>query len=179
MNAVIGLVNRMDDMDGAVSALRAAGFDQQMIHVLANCHDLRENMDCSCRRSVFKDAAIGAAAIGGVYVVFGIAAAWGAVLNGAPVLWSVGAAVVFLLIGMAMGAFGGAFVGRAEAEKDTHLFVEGVRHGDAVLLVWADERRTAQAMNVLRQSGALGVSICTRARPMLPALSQVGPQPVW
>lgn len=179
MNAVIGLANRKGVVDGAVSALRAAGFDQQMIHVLANCHALRENMDCSCRRSVFKDAAIGAAVIGSVYAVFGVTAAWGAVLNSAPVLWSIGAAVVFLLVGMAMGAFGGAVVGRAEAEKDTHLYVEGVRRGDAVLLVWVDERRTAQALDVLRQSGALGVSICTRARSMLPALNQVGQQPVW
>jgi sulfur relay (sulfurtransferase) complex TusBCD TusD component (DsrE family) len=85
---------------------------------------------------------------------------------------------VFLLIGMAMGAFGGALVGRAEAETDTHLYVEGVRHGDAVLLVWADERRTAQAMNVLRQSGALGVSICTRARQALAPLDNQTAQPV-
>lgn len=177
MKAVIGLMNREDELNGAVSALRAAGFDQSMIRVLANCHDLRENMDCSCRRSVFRDAAIGAAVIGGVYVVFGIAAAWGAVLNGAPVLWSIGAAVVFLMVGMAMGAFGGAFVGRAEAEKDTHLYVEGVRRGDAVLLVWADQQRMAQAMNILRHAGALGVSACTRARPMLPGLTPAGPQP--
>jgi hypothetical protein len=177
MNAIIGLVDRQENLDTALSGLQAAGFDRQMIRVLASCEDLREHVACSCQRDVFKDAAIGAGLIGAIYAVFGVLAAWGAMLNGVPALWSMGAAVVFLLIGMGMGAFGGAFVGRAEAEKETHLYSEGVRRGAVVVLLWSEQRRTAQAIDLLRQSGALGVMICTRARPVLSPVGRQASQP--
>lgn len=167
MNAIIGLVDRQENLDVALSGLQAAGYDRQMIHVLASCQELRERVACSCQRDVFKDAAIGAGLIGGIYAVFGGLAAWGAILNGIPTPWSIGAALVFLLIGLGMGAFGGAFVGRAEAEKETHLYTEGVQRGAVVVLLWSEQRQTAQAIDLLRQSGVLGVMICTRARPML------------
>jgi hypothetical protein len=167
MNAVIGLVDRQENLARALSKLQSAGYDQGMIHVLASCQELREDVACSCQRDVFKDAAIGAGLIGGIYAVFGVLAAWGAIFNGIPAPWSIGAALVFLLIGLGMGAFGGAFVGRAEAEKETHLYTEGVRRGAVVMLLWSEQRQTAQAIDLLRQSGVLGVMICTRVRLML------------
>jgi hypothetical protein len=177
MNAIIGLVDRQDNLDTALGRLQAAGFDQQMLRVLASCEDLREHVACSCQRDVFKDAAIGAGLIGGIYAVFGVLAAWGAILNGIPTPWSIGAAVVFLLIGLGMGAFGGALVGRAEAEKETHLYTEGVRRGAVVVLLWSQQRQTAQAIDLLRQSGVLGVMICTRARPVLSPVGRQASQP--
>ena len=177
MNAIIGLVDRQENLDAALSTLQAAGIDQKRIRVLASCQELREHVACSCQRDVFKDAAIGAGLIGGIYAVFGVLAAWGAILNGIPTPWSIGAAVAFLLIGLGMGAFGGAFVGRAEAEKETHLYTEGVRRGAVVLLLWSEQRQTAQAIDLLRQSGALGVMICTRARPMLTPDGRQAAQP--
>jgi hypothetical protein len=149
-----------------------------MIHVLASCQELREHVACSCQRDVFKDAAIGAGLIGGIYAVFGVLAAWGAILNGIPAPWSIGAAVAFLLIGMGMGAFGGAFVGRAEAEKETHLYTEGVRRGAVVLLLWSEKRQTAEAIDLLRRCGVLGVMMCTRARALHPSLDRPAAQPV-
>jgi len=177
MNAVIGLVDRQENLARALSELQSAGYGRQIIHVLASCQDLRQHVSCSCQRDVFKDAAIGAGLIGGIYAVFGVLAAWGAILNGIPTPWSIGAAVVFLLIGLGMGAFGGAFVGRAEAEKETHLYTEGVRRGAVVLLLWSEQRQTAQAIDLLRQSGALGVMICTRARPVLSPVGRQASQP--
>lgn len=178
MNAVIGLVDRQENLDSALNELQNAGYDRQMIHVLASCQELREHVACSCQRDVFKDAAIGAGLIGGIYAVFGVLAVWAAILNGIPTLWSIGAGVVFLLLGLGMGAFGGAFVGRAEAEKETHLYTEGVRRGAAVLLVWTDKQRTAETMDLLRRCDVLGVMPCNRVRTPMPAQDRTAAQPV-
>lgn len=178
MNAIIGLVDRQENLDAALSKLQAAGFDQNRIRVLASCQELREHVACSCQRDIFKDAAIGAGLIGGIYAVFGVLAAWAAIFNGIPVPWSIGAGVVFLLLGLGMGAFGGAFVGRAEAEKETHLYTEGVRRGSVVLLVWSEKRRIAEAIDLLRGCGVLGVMTCNRVRTPMPAQDRTAAQPV-
>jgi hypothetical protein len=160
----MGLLACTAEVENALAELQRAGFPVQAVQVLSSTHDLQQSMDCSHHHTIFKDAAVGAGLIGLVYGIFGISAAASAVANGVPALWSAGAAAMFLLIGLGLGAFGGAFIGRAEAEKDTHLYVEGVRRGGALMLVWVEEGRATEAMGLLRQAHALGVRTCTRAR---------------
>lgn len=164
MKAVMGLLECTVDVENALKELQRAGFPNQAVQVLRSTHDLEQSMDCSHHHTILKDAAIGAGLIGLIYGVFGVSAAASAVANGVPALWSAGAAGGFLVIGLGLGAFGGAFIGRAEAEKDTHLYVEGVRRGGTLMLVWVEEGRAMQAMGILRQAHALGVRTCTRAR---------------
>jgi hypothetical protein len=164
MKAVMGLLDHGEALERAIGELQAAGFSGEQVDVLEDTHDVWLRMDCSTKRSVVRDAAIGAGLVGLIYVTFGVAAAISGVANDVPATWCTGAAAVFLLIGLGLGAFWGAFIGRAEAEKETHLYLEGVRTGRVLVLVWVEDARTSQAQRILRQANALGVRICGRAR---------------
>jgi hypothetical protein len=165
MKAVMALLSPGDDVERAVAEMQAEGFSAEQICVLENERAIWERIDCSTRSSEVRDATIGAGLVGLIYAVFGVAAAISGIGNSMPAAWSAGSAVVFLLIGLGLGAFWGAFVGRAEAEKDTHLYLEGVRRGQVLVLVWAGESQGLQAMQILRQTHGLGVRTCERARP--------------
>lgn len=166
MTAVAGLFERREDVEKASTRLLAAGLAPDHVQILDSPHAVWRHMDCSHRRSVLKDAAIGAALIGAVYGIFGVFAGLCDSTIGVPAGWCVGAAIVFLLIGAGLGAFSGALIGRAEAEKDTHLYLEGARRGDFVILAQVDDDLVSQAMHILRQERALGVRICDRARQL-------------
>lgn len=118
MKAVIGLVERKDDLDRALAGLQAAGFGREVIDVSDNSSTLWEQVTATSQHSVRKAASMGAGLTGLAYAVIGISAAQCAINGGFPALWSVGTAVVFVLVGLGLGAFVGAFMGRVEAEQE-------------------------------------------------------------
>lgn len=178
MNAVIGLVERKDDLDRALSGLQAAGFGRAVIDVLESSPTLWEQVNSSFRPSVRRAASIGAGLTGGAYAAIGISAARCAMAGGAPVSWSVATAAAFLLIGLGLGAFVGAFMGRVEAEQETHLTLNGVCQGGVLVLVWAEDHRTREAMRILREAGFPLVRTRTRTRESCPRMGVYSPKPV-
>lgn len=165
MKTAIGLFERREDAERALARLQEGGLAREQASILDTPDAVRRRMDCSYKRNVIKDAAIGAALIGGIYAVFGLFAGLCDSAIGVPSGWCIGATVVFIVIGAGLGAFGGAFIGRAEAEKETHLYLEGVRRGNLLMLIRTDDDGAAQALRMMRQEHALGVRICSRARP--------------
>lgn len=86
MQAVIGLADRDSDRDKAVRGLE----------------------------DIPRAACIGAGLAGTFYAFLGISAARCALMGGATALWSMGTILLFLLVGLGLGAVGGAFLARAE-----------------------------------------------------------------
>ena len=178
MKAVIGLVERNDDLDRALSGLQAAGFSREAIVVSDNSPTLWEQVNSSFQHSVRRAASIGAGLTGAAYAAIGFSAARCAMNGGVPVLWSVSTAAMFLLIGLGLGAFVGAFMGRVEAEQETQLTLEGIRRGGVLLFVWAEDRRTREAMRILRDAGFPLVRTGTPARKARPPMGLYSPKPV-
>ena len=89
MNAVIGLVERRDDLDRALSGLQAAGFGQEMIGVSDKSPTLWEQVNNSFQPSVRRAASIGAGLTGGAYAAIGVSAARCAINGGFPTSWGV------------------------------------------------------------------------------------------
>lgn len=178
MNIVIGLVEREDELHRTLNELQSAGFCHEVIDTLDNSPTLWEQVTATSQHSVRKAASIGAGLTGGAYAVIGISAARCAMNGGVPVSWSVGTAAVFLLIGLGLGAFVGAFMGRVEAEQETQLTLEGIRRGGVLLFVWAEDRRTREAMRILRDAGFPLVRTGTRARKARPPMGLYSPKPV-
>ena len=118
MNAVTGLVERKDDLDRVLSGLQETAFSPRSISVLGNTYALGEQANRSIQHSVRKAASVGAGLTGLAYAAIGISAAQCAINGGFPAPWCVGTAVVFSLIGLGLGAFVGAFMGRVEAEQE-------------------------------------------------------------
>jgi hypothetical protein len=117
MNAIVGLVERKDSLDNALLELRQAGCSAQRTRPPAPPTIVSEHVASSRRRSSPRATAFGASLGGIAYAVIGIAAAHCAANGGIPALWTAGTAVVFTLLGLGLGACGGAFLGRIEAEQ--------------------------------------------------------------
>jgi hypothetical protein len=161
----MALFEQNTDAEQAVRRLPLLGLSQDAARVLRSPGQVRQQMNCSQRHCVLKGSIVGALLIAPIIITFAVLDASRAIDFGVHPQWATAAAVLFILGGMACGAFMGALAGRAEAEEDTHLYVEGVRCGYTMVMVWIPEHLAERTMNLLRQDGGLGVRICSRARP--------------
>ena len=117
MNAIIGLIERKDSLDDSLLELRAAGLSAHRTHLPAPPNTVSEHLSFRYQRSSQRATALGASLGGIAYALIGVAAAHCAATGGIPALWSAGTAVVFTLLGLGLGACGGAFLSRVEAEQ--------------------------------------------------------------
>lgn len=178
MKTVVGFFECREDAERAVRRLPLLGLDERAVCLLDTTPDVRRHLDCSQRRSVLRDAAIGALLSAPVAAIFAALDSLRAIEFGVSVDWAVAAAVLFTAGGTACGGLMGALVGRAGVEEDTHLYLEGVRRGGLLVMAQVEDYLTQTAMNILRQQGGLGVRVCTRAlaelaQPTAGMISQV------
>ena len=179
MNAVTGLVERKDALDRTLSGLQAAGFSYEVIDTSNNSSALWEQVTATSQHSIRRAAGIGAGLTGAAYAAIGFSAARCAINGGFSASWSVGTVLVFVLIGLGLGAFIGAFMGRVDAKQETQLILEGIRQGGVLVLVCAEDRRTREAMRILRKPGSLLVKTRTQAHTACPQVGLYSPKPVY
>jgi hypothetical protein len=131
---------------------------------LTSTHAVRQRIDCGQRKSVRRFAAIGGLLIAPIMAVFAFLDAERAISFGVDPAWATGASLGLLLGGIAIGALMGALWGRDEVERETHLYLEGVRRGYVLAIVRVEDHLAGKAMNILRQQGGIGVRVCPRER---------------
>jgi hypothetical protein len=160
MNAVIGMFNRFEDAESAISLLRDNGFSNDDIGVLARGYLVKERLTAT---KSGKDVAenIGTGAVAGTAVggLLGLLAS--GISLAVPVIGPVLAAgaLVSMLSGAAAGAvYGGvigALLGPAATEEEARFYLDGLEQGRIVVSVRADGDRAGQAWELLRQAKAL------------------------
>jgi hypothetical protein len=171
MKTVIGLFEDPDVAQQALRRLPLLGLDESCGQLLDTPAALRQRMECGQQRAVLKWAAIGGLLVAPIIAIFAVLDAQRAISLGIDSSWAIAASIGLLLGGIAIGAFIGGLWGRDEIERETHLYLEGVRRGCVLAMVTVDDDLAEKAMNILRQQGGLGVRICTRVRQVEPASS--------
>jgi len=146
---VVGLFDNMQDAQGAVQALRDAGFTADNISVVANnasgdATSYETSGDGGTRAA--EDAGFGMASgavmggLGGLLVGLGALAipGVGPVIAAGSLATALGTTAVGAGLGAAAGGLVGALVGAGIPEEDAHVYAEGVRRGGALVTVTAD-----------------------------------------
>lgn len=154
--AVVGLFAEPVNVQGALNALRAAGYSDDKISVLAQDEAAQELL--SDDRVETAQAGAGAAAAGGAVVggLIGLAAGIMIpialpVLAAGAVAAAIGGAAVGAGIGATYGGIFGALLGWGMAEEDTHRYIEGVRRGEILVAVQAQPEQADEAAAILRR----------------------------
>jgi hypothetical protein len=152
---VVGFFDRMLLAEDAIDSLQKAGFDRNVISLVASDNEGRFKK--TEERSTATGAGSGAA-IGGIAgLVVGAAAL--AIPGIGPV---VSAGTISALLGTtAIGAAGGGLLGaliKTEIpENDAHYYAEGVRRGGAVVIVKSDGYDAELAQQILNRAGAIDI----------------------
>jgi hypothetical protein len=164
MAAVIGLFRNEVDVSAAIQKLNQAGFPQESIEIQTNPSLIKGLLGCKATKTVTKYAAWGALFGIAVYLIFTLVAGWcectifGFGRNLAFIIVLAG-----LLIGTIIGALMGCLVGVDQYEKDTHLYVQGMRQGGRLIIVQASEADAKRVQSLLEQERISGVrTLCWR-----------------
>ena len=157
---IVGVFNSVQDANRAVSALESAGVARDQISVIANQnatgYETGEGVDHTS--DVVADAGIGAA-IGGVGGLLLAAAGAITIPVIGPILAAgpIAAALTGAGIGAAAGGIVGALTEHGIPEEHAKTYAEGVRRGDVLLTVHADESMVSRVSDILDNSGAADV----------------------
>lgn len=92
---------------------------QAVIGLAERANDL--NKVARRQKDIPKAACIGAGSAGTFYAFLGISAARCAQMGGATALWNMGTFLLFLLVGLGLGAVAGAFLARVETDEEGRL----------------------------------------------------------
>ena len=157
---VVGVFNSVTDAQQAVQALEREGISRDQISVIANKnasgYETGEGVDKTS--DVVADAGIGAA-IGGVGgLLLSVVGAItipviGPILAAGPIA----AALTGAGIGAAAGGLVGALTETGISEEDAKYYAEGVRRGDVLVTVQADQSKTDRVRDILDQYDAVDV----------------------
>ena len=159
---VVGVFNSVQDAQAAVRELESMGISRDSISLVANKNAVGyDSMDAADRdkaSDIVADAGIGAA-IGGVGGL--LLSAAGAITL--PVIGPILAAgpIAAALTGAGIGAAAGGLIGALTEsgipEEHAKYYAEGVRRGDVLVTVRADERRADQVCDILDRHNAVDV----------------------
>jgi hypothetical protein len=170
MKTVVGLFRNTADAERAVDALEDAGFTHDDFSIIARNNvidtdymDDDEHVDAGEGAAV---GAVGGATVGGLTgLLMGIGAI--AIPGIGPVLaaGALGTALASALAGAGVGAAAGAVTGGIVGalmdvgipEEDAHFYAEGVKRGNVLVTVHADDTRASIAAGIMRQAGAVDV----------------------
>ncbi len=157
---IVGVFNSVQDAQRAVSALESAGVARDQISVIANKnatgYETGDGVDKTS--DVVADAGIGAA-IGGVGGLLLAAAGAITIPIIGPILAAgpIAAALTGAGIGAAAGGMVGALTEHGVPEDHAKYYAEGVRRGDVLLTVHADESMVDRVSDILDDNGAADV----------------------
>jgi hypothetical protein len=159
---VVGVFNSVQDAQAAVRELESMGVSRESVSIVANKNAVGyDSMDAADRdkaSDVVADAGIGAA-IGGVGGL--LLSAAGAITL--PVIGPILAAgpIAAALTGAGIGAAAGGLIGALTEsgipEEHAKYYAEGVRRGDVLVTVRAEERRADQVCDILDRHNAVDV----------------------
>jgi len=159
---VVGVFNSVSDAQSAVRELEAEGISRDHISLVANKnatgYDTMDPADRDKASDVVADAGIGAA-IGGVGGLLLSAAGAITIPVIGPILAAgpIAAALTGAGIGAATGGLIGALTESGVPEEHAHLYAEGVRRGDVLVTVRAEESRADRISDILDRNHAVDV----------------------
>jgi len=164
VKTVIGSFDTVADANRAVSSLRATGFLESDINLVAN--NVQRGFTTEPRGTKVAEAhehaaATGAAAGGAVGGIAGLAASLlGLAIPGIGPILAAGP-IVTTLAGAGAGAVAGGLIGGLTdlGVEDTHaeIYAEAVRRGGSLVTVRVDESRADEATGILRDAGAVDI----------------------
>jgi len=160
MQSMIGLLSDDSAVHPAVERLQSSGVAQERIHLLSDQASINKLLQCD-PACMIKNYAFWGAAIGiGTYAIFGLAAA----LCQCDLMhygqeYGIGTIVGAILVGAFVGGIIGLFVGVAESEKDSHLYVQGVRFGGRVISVQVRDEEVERVRQILTMENVHGLKI--------------------
>jgi uncharacterized protein (TIGR02284 family) len=163
---VVALFGSYASAEHGLELLQQTGFLEEQIGIVAHSDVVREHLGEDQGRAVLQT--IGAGAVGGslfgglaglltgavALVLPGI----GPVIAGGAIATVLGAAAAGAGIGAAFGSLAGALIGLGMSEEQAHIYIEGVRHGNLLVVVETEEEHVQKATNTLQQADALDVS---------------------
>jgi uncharacterized membrane protein len=157
---IVGVFNSVQDANAAVRDLEAQGISRDEISIVANknASGYETMSDRDKTSDVVADAGIGAA-IGGVGGLLLSAAGALTIPVIGPILAAgpIAAALTGAGIGAAAGGLIGALTESGVPEEHARYYAEGVRRGDVLVTVKADEAHTDRVCDVLDQHNAVDV----------------------
>lgn len=158
MNTIIGLLPSQRDPISEVEKLVSRGVPEEDVYVLTQEKAIREILGCDPICTI-KYYAIWGALIGvAIYSVFGILAAWCECnLLGFDQPNGLLTLVGGVLAGGFVGGVLGAIIGLGKSEENTHLYTQGARMGNKVLVLRTESGDVEKAKTILRQLGCIGV----------------------
>jgi len=152
METVVSLIPNDEHVAKAKQELEKAGFAKSKISVLFQPADVWQRLGGRQRfRTVIKDAVIGALfglVIGAIYgIPTGIILCrfMNCPLQTGVVLW-----VIVTLFWVIAAGILGAIIGLNKLEDDLYSYVEGVRRGEALLIIETPIERASEALGILR-----------------------------
>jgi len=153
-STVIGLYNRLEDAQSAVSELVSAGFPREDISMVAADTEGKfktyvGGSDAEGADEIATGAGIGAAVggIGGLLIGIGALAipGIGPVLAAGPLA----SALIGAGVGAATGGLIGALVDAGVPEEEANVYAEGVRRGGTLIKVTTSEDRVDEANRII------------------------------
>ena len=171
---VVGLFDNASDARAALQELRDGGFSGDDISMVANnargeYHDGGE-FDTTARDGTASEAAEGAGfgatggavlgGLGGLLVGLGALAipGIGPVVAAGTLATALGTTALGAGIGAAAGGLTGALVGAGIPEEDANVYAEGVRRGDTLITVRADDDAEAQrAADIMNHNNVVDI----------------------
>jgi len=158
MKSIIGLLNSEVIVDSTIVRIEEAGLAGERISIISNPKTINSLLGCD-QVCVIKNYTVLGAAIGiGIYAAFGLTAAL-CECNMMHYGQEFGAVVFIgsLLAGTLVGGIIGVLVGAGEAEKDTHLYTQGIRLGGRVLCIEVDDEDAERVKHILAMENVSGV----------------------
>lgn len=160
MKTIVGMFETTSDVDKVLTELLSKGFSKSDVSVVARREVLKESgLDITTGAEV---GAITGATTGGIAgLLIGLGAITipgvGPIVAAGEFLTWVGA----MVLGLAAGAIGGGLLGGLVAlglpEHEAKVLVEGVKRGNLIVAVRADESRISEAENVFRAGNAVDI----------------------
>jgi shikimate kinase len=158
MKTIIGLLPRTKDLEAEIQVMKNAGIKEGQVKSLAQEKDIFQALKCEPACIVTKYMAWGAFLVGAFYTVAAVLAGWCECnVFGYETKIALETLIAGILVGGFIGAVLGLFVGLAQTEADTHLYIQGARIGGQVIVVETDPGDIEHAIQILKQQGLLGV----------------------
>lgn len=160
MRKIIGLLPGGSNIQLQFNELELQGLSSEDIHILNRENNVRDALGCEPFCKVRDSSLLGALIGITIYAVFGLVAAWcecNLLGYGGP--YGIFTLVGGILAGLFVGGSLGALVGLANSESGAHLYIQGVRMGDEMVVIEVPDQKVEIIKNLLIRSGLRGVKV--------------------
>ena len=160
MSTVFGLFPSNQDVCEEFQRIEDAGFAKDNIRLLTSDGTFYKLVGCDPNRIVAKYAVQGALFGIATYGIFFLVAVW-CDCNLYPQSYSIAFEIILvvILLGALISVIIGGFTGKAEYERDTHLYTHGINIDKKVIVLQTQGEDEEKAVITIRQIGCLGVRV--------------------